>query len=229
MGSFLLALAALRRSAGLRIDRRAHLGGAIMATLTELSFGKRIQPEEVTPAVRDDLAHEEWQNEWTWLGLVAAFGVMVALGVSLTYRWHGEVVGAEIPAVIVVGVLTILGILVVQAIYMQRRTFVRNMPATRALVVSAEPTYKYADDGSEHLKRLHLRYVPRFGTQGDALELLIGETTKEAVADLSPHARDFAYGVDQGAMISVLYDPRHPDHVRVVERLVEHHHATVAA
>jgi hypothetical protein len=200
-----------------------------MATLTELSFGKRIQPEEITPAVRSDLAHEEWQNEWTWLGLVAIFGVILALGVSLAYRWHGEIIGAEIPAVVVVGALTILAILVVQTIYMQRRTFVRNMPATRALVLSAEPTYKYADDGSEHLKRLHLRYVPRMGTQGDAFELLVGGSTKEVVTDLSPRAHDFAYGVDQGAMISVLYDPRHPDHVMVVERLIEHHHGTFAA
>lgn len=200
-----------------------------MATLAELSFGKRIQPEEVTADVRRDLAHEEWQREWTWIGLLAVLGVAVALGISLAYRWHGEPVGTEIPAALVVALLTGLSVVGVQAYYARRRKFVMKMPAARALVLSVEPTYKYSDDGSSHQKRLKLRYVPRLGIYGDQLELLLGAGTVEVVADLSPHALTFADGIVQGAMVSVIYDPSHPERLRVIERVVQHHSPPIAA
>ncbi len=200
-----------------------------MATLAELSFGKRIQPEEVSLNVRCDLAHDEWQREWTWVGLFAVFGVAVALGFSLAYRWHGDPFGAEVPAILFVGLAAVIAMAAVHAIFNRRRAFLMNMPATRALVLTVEPTYKYTDDSGAHQKRLKLRYLPKLGAYGDDLELLIGDNTAEVITDLSPQSEMFASSLDKGALVSLLYDPRQPDHIRVIERLVEHHTAPAAA
>ena len=201
-----------------------------MNTLTELSFGKRIEPEEVTPEVREDLAREEWRNEWTWIGLVVVFVVAVGFAFSLAYRWHGEARFAELPSIGLAAAIGLCALLIIHLWFGAKRDFDRYMPATMGVVLKAEETYKYSDDSAAHQKTLTIRYVPNVTRQqDDQLALMLGTGSMKLQTELSPHSRVFSETIHEGGMLTLLYDPEHPKRVKVVERTVtEHAHAAVA-
>jgi hypothetical protein len=201
-----------------------------MNTLTELSFGKRIEPEEVTPQVREDLARDEWRDEWTWIGLVVVFTVAVGFAFSLAYRWHGEARFAELPSIGIAAAIGLCALLVIHMWFGAKRDFDRHMPVTTGVVLKAEETYKYSDDSAAHQKTLTIRYVPNVTPEQDVeLALILGTASMRLQTELSPHARLFAETIKEGGMITLLYDPQRPKRVKVVERTVTEHAHAVAA
>lgn len=201
-----------------------------MTTLTELSFGNRIKPEEVTSDVRNDLAREEWRDEGTWMGLLAVFFVMVSLGFSLAYRWHGDPPKAELPAIGIVALVAILGLIAVHVAYALRRKFLKKAPATLGLVLEAEPSYKYSDDSATHQKSLKLRYAPGYPDSHAAeVATLFGDGTVTVSTELNAQSPGFVDEVEKGVFVTLLYDPANLRHVRVVEKVVAHHEAPLAA
>jgi hypothetical protein len=200
---------------------------ANMNTLTELSFGKRIEPEEVTPEVREELVRSEWWDEWMWIGLVVVGTVAVSLGISLAYRWHGEARLAELPSIALVAGIGMCGLLLVHLWFRAKRDFDRYMPATMGVVLKAEETYKYCDDSAAHQKTLTIRYVPNVKREQDVeLALILGSGSMRLKTQLSPRSRVFAETIKEGGMVTLLYDPEHP---KMVERTVAEHSHHVAA
>src|SRR3954468_8251249 len=172
-----------------------------MNTLTELSFGRRIEPEEVTAQVREDLVHSEWRDEWTWMGLIFVFSVAVSMAFSLAYRWHGEPRFAEFPSIGLAAAIGLCALLVVHMWFGAKRDFDRFMPATMGLVLKSEETYKYSDDSAAHQKRLTIRYVPNVTRQQDVeLALMLGTGSLKLQTDLSPQSHLFAETIREGGM-----------------------------
>ena len=189
-----------------------------MSTTPALSYGNHIRPEEVTPEMRRQLARDEWIGEMVRNGLIAVLTVFVSLGISLAYRWRGEQDWAElyliVPLLIVVGVIST----VLHFRHKARREFALHGPVTPALVVEEKQTLHFSDDSAIMVPKLLLRYVPEPGVEGDLERLRSANEAWTVWVELSGLSSDFEEKVQPNQLVTILYDPREPKHVQVIER-----------
>lgn len=179
-------------------------------------FENRFRPEEINSEIRRHIEEREWFSEVLWLGTAAVIIVAFAFFFSLAYRITGFPPGEEFPLIytwLAVGVLILLAIHVQ---FHSRREFVEKMPAAPALIVDIEDTYRYSEDGAGHVERLKLNYLPKDHNVTREL-LAISPDVHQVSAEVGNHWTPFVEHLHKGQMVSVLFDPEHPKHVRVVE------------
>lgn len=166
-------------------------------------FGTRIRPEELTPELREQLVgdcrlSEALLQSATFVGTVA-----VSLLLSLVYRWHGEAWGSEwrpIILVILLGLLTMIGI---RIWFRWEYHFLKDAPVATAEVEEIDIT----SDDKHYLK---LKFEAKAASDKSAHE-------ETATAELRTMAPAFNQQLHCGDLVSVLYEPRNPEHVEVVE------------
>ncbi len=179
-------------------------------------FENRFRPEEITSEIRHHIEEREWYSEVLWLGtgvvLIAAFSLFF----SLAYRITGFPPTAEIPFILGFIACGLVSLAAVHLRFRSRRNFVEEMPAAPALIVGIEDTYRYSEDGAGHIERLRLNYLPTQRTVPREL-LAISSDVQKVSAEVGTRWTPFVEHLQKGKMVSILYDPKHPKHVRVVE------------
>lgn len=186
-----------------------------MRNISVDAFENRYRPEEITPAVRKHMSLAEWKSEVIWITcgivLTAAFGLFF----SLAYRVFGEPPKSELP---LIGAWVVVALLFLGSIHWRfhrRRKFLREMPAAAAIVADVEVLPEFSDEGAGHIEELWLEYVPG---QNDLDAAVLKEAgSVHAKARVGQIWSPFVEHLYTGEMVSVLYDPKHPGKVRVVE------------
>jgi hypothetical protein len=174
-------------------------------------FGPRIRPEEITEETRKHLIHESYTRELFGLASVFVPTVCIALMVSLGYRWHGEPPFTEWQPISPI-LLTAAAILIGIHIWFRRdRRFLKRAPATAAEVKEMETSYDLT-----HTHRLIIRYKP-LPKDPKGATLNGAENSQIVTVAIESNLSGFNSDLHEGDAIAVLYDPAHPDHVRVVE------------
>ena len=174
-------------------------------------FGPRIRPEEITGKTRDRLIRESYVRELFDLACVFVPTVCIALIVSLGYRWHGEPPLSEwqpISPILVTAAVILLGI---HVWFHRERRFLERAPAAAAEVKEMETTYDLT-----HTHRLVIKYKP-LPSDPKGATLNGAQNSQLVTVAIESNLSGFNSDLHEGDAIAVLYDPAHPDHVRVVE------------
>lgn len=174
-------------------------------------FGSRIRPEQVTPETRRHLQHESYVNEFFAICCVIVPAVCIALMLSLGYRWHGEPTYTEwkpILPILVVAAAIVIGVLMW---FQRERRFLARAPITVAEVKEIETSYDLT-----HTHRLVIKYKP-LPEDAKTASVSNGITDQQVTVALELDLKGFTDELHGGDAVSILYDPAHPDHVRVVE------------
>lgn len=172
-------------------------------------FGYRIRPEEVTPEVRHRLENDNRASEFLALASVVIACVVLALGFSLVYRWHGDAPGTELPSIYpLIAICVVVG-LAVHFWFRRERKFIDSSPVTSAEVEKIE-----APEVSMQPHRVVLKFRP-----ANAPKKRTVSTTEEieVVSEVRTTAPAFNEELHAGDKVAVIYDPRNPAHIRVVE------------
>jgi hypothetical protein len=166
-------------------------------------FGSRIRPDEITPELREQLVSDCRLSEALLQCATFIGGVAISLVLSLVYRWHGEPIGSEwrpILGVVLAAVLTMIGI---RVWFRWEYHFLQDAPIATAEVeqIDIEPGHKHF---------LKLKFEP---------EHAAGTPAHEEVVTTEVHsvARAFNEDLHPGDLVSVIYEPKNPDHVHVIE------------
>ena len=177
-----------------------------------LSFGNHVHPEEVTAELRERMCHNLTIDHVVWSGFIALITVVLGIGtvivdtvdsISPALYWH-------------LGTVIALGLwaeLLCYFTYDSRKQFVITSQATTAVVLREEGV----QNSSVSVPRVQLRYLPKLGEHFD-VELL--RNAKEAYltwAELDGLSPQFERNLHPGDLLTILYDPVRPSHVRVVE------------
>jgi hypothetical protein len=177
-----------------------------------LSFGNHLHPEEVTPELRERMCRNLSIDHVIWSGFIALITVILVIGtvvvdtvdsVSPSLYWH-------------LGTVIALGLwaeLLCYFTYDSRKQFVITSKVTTAVVLRREGI----TDMSISVPRVQLRYLPKLGEHFD-VELL--RNAREAYltwAELDGLSPQFERNLHAGDLLTILYDPNRPSHVRVVE------------
>lgn len=166
-------------------------------------FGTRIRPDEITPALRDRLIRDARLSEALLQAGVFIGGVAISLLLSLMYRWHGEAWGSEWHPIAFVAFFTVLAIMGVHIWFRWNYQFLKDAPVATAEVEEIDVT----DDNKHHLK---LRFKGEPGLKTAPEEKVI-------TTDLHTDSPAFNDELHRGDLVSVIYEPNHPEHVQVVE------------
>jgi hypothetical protein len=170
-------------------------------------FGPRIRPEEITPETRRRLVRESYSRELFGVLCVFVPTVLVSLMVSLGYRWHGEPQYAEWQAINPILFVAVAILIAIHVKFHKDRRFLAHAPATDAVVKEMETSYNLT-----HTHRLIIKYKP---VPEDSKANF--DTAQLVTVALESDLKGFNTDLHQGDSISVLYDPKRPDHVRVIE------------
>lgn len=167
-------------------------------------FGSRIRPDEITPELREQLVADCRLSEALLQSATFIGGVAISLVLSLVYRWHGEAWGSEwkpILGIVFLAVLTMIGI---RIWFRWEYHFLKDAPVATAEVeeIDVEP-------GDKHF--LKLKFEPEHAPGTPAHEEVI---TTEVHSD----APAFNEELHPGDLVSVIYEPTHPEHAHVVEQ-----------
>lgn len=177
-----------------------------------LSFGHHVHPEEVTTDLREKMVHNLSIDQFIWSGFIALIAAILAVGsaivdsvdkVSPAIYWH-------VGGVLVVGLWAEL---VCYFVFEGRKRFVRHMPATTAIVVRQRDML----DVAEGVPRVLVRYLPKLGENFDLQLLRKADEAFTAWADLDGLSPQFEQNLHSGDLVTILYDPSRPSHVRLVE------------
>lgn len=175
-------------------------------------FGSRIRPEEVTPEVRQHMVRDSYVSELLSLAAVVVAGIVLALGFSLIYRWHGESPGAELPSIYPLLAICAVVLIAVHLWYRRDRQFLSSAPAAPAEVERLE-----ASEDITQSHRLVIKFRPSRTDQNEGAAFATQPGDVEVVAALHSDSVGFNEELHPGDKVAVIYDPRHPEHVRVVE------------
>jgi hypothetical protein len=166
-------------------------------------FGTRIRPEQISPEHRQQIIGDCRLSEALLQSATFVGAVAISLLLSLVYRWHGELSGSEwrpITLVIMLAALTMIGI---RLWFRWEYHFLKDAPVVSAEVDEIDVT---ADD--KHV--LKLKFEPEHEPDKPGHEEIV-------TAELHSSAPAFNEQLHPGDLVSVIYEPRNPGHVHVVE------------
>lgn len=179
-------------------------------------YSSRIRPDEVTPELRNSIADRYWIDEFFALTAVVMCTVLLGLGTSLGFRWHGNPPGSEWIWMIPIGLLGLIGLFAMHFWYERQRAFIRKMPIADAEIEDIQTLVETTDHGVAHRHRLVVRYSPSRSAQSQATPISepVACVASTVVESESPA---FTTELARGGHVSVIYDPTEPKHVVVVE------------
>lgn len=178
---------------------------------TILAFRNHVHPEEVTPVMRERICRELSIDHMVWSGFLALMTILVAAGLALirpesfseTFVWHlGTIVA-----------LALWAELICYFIYDRRKRFIRESRATAAIVTKERGVHEF----DANVPSVRVRYVPKEDTVIDVDELEDRKKGFEAWAELDGLSAPFEKNLHVGDLVTILYDPKKPSHVRLVE------------
>jgi len=176
-----------------------------------LAFRNHVHPEDVTPAIRDRICRELSIDHMVWSGFLALMTLLVAAGLALirpdnlseTYVWHlGTIIA-----------LALWAELICYFIYDRRKRFIRESRATAAIVTKERGVHEF----DANVPSVQLRYLPRTDQPFDLHELEDRKKAVEVWAELDGLLAPFEKNLHVGDLVTILYDPDKPSHVRLVE------------
>ncbi len=179
---------------------------------TVLSFGHHYHPEEVNHEVRERMVHNLSIDQLIWSGFIALIGAILAVGSAIVdsvdktspaLYWHLGTVLA----------LALWAEMICYFVFDSRKRFVLNMPATTAVVVRQRDTL----DLAQGVPRVLVRYLPRLGEQFDPEKLRTADEAFTAWGDLDGLSPQFEQNLHPGDLVTILYDPGRPSHIKLVE------------
>ena len=167
-------------------------------------FGSRIRPDEITPELREQLVSDCRLSEALLQCATFIGGVAISLVLSLVYRWHGEPLGSEWRPILGVVLLAVLSVIGIRVWFRWEYHFLRDAPALAAEVeeIDIEP-------GDKHL--LKLKFAPQHDPGRPAHEEVV-------TTELHSDAPAFHDELHPGDLVSVIYEPKNPEHVHVIEQ-----------
>jgi hypothetical protein len=180
------------------------------------AFHIHLKPDQVTTIVRRHMVRELYYEQNMWSALVVSTCVMFACTVIFVFAERGLVGemqwGALRPALIA----AVVALLFLHMYFRRERKFVNTAPATSAVVIRERVPLNYHDQSSFGVPRLLLRYLPRVGDSFcPAVQHAAAERTLWAALD--GFSSSFERAVHAGDLVSILFEPGDPEHVRVVE------------
>jgi len=111
----------------------------------------------------------------------------------------------------------LITLLILHGYYRNQRRFVSNAPATTAVVVRVKEPINFDEERTLAVPRLLLRYLPRPPEEENAGALRPTPDVHTMWAELDGFSAKFERTVHAGDLVSILYEPTDPLHVRVVE------------
>ena len=167
-------------------------------------FGSRIRPDEITPELREQLVSDCRLTEALLQCATFIGGVAISLGLSLVYRWHGEPLASEWRPIFGVVLLALLIMIGIRVWFRWEYHFLKDAPAVTAEV-------EEIDVQAGDKRFLKLKIEP--GHDG-------GTPVHEEIVRAEVHsvARAFNEDLHTGDLVSVIYEPKNPEHVHVIEQ-----------
>jgi hypothetical protein len=193
-------------------DLRWPAGGSMIQSASTLSFGKHVHPEEVTPELRARIAQNITMDHLVWAGFLALMTLILMVGtafvdtmdkVSPAILWH-------------MGTILTLGLwaeLICYFIYDNRKKLVRTGVATTAVVVRQQNE----EDFASGVPRVQLRFVPKPNNVIDIDSLRSPDKSLSTWGNLDGLSDKFEKNLHVGDLVTILYDPDRPSHIRIVE------------
>ena len=166
-------------------------------------FGSRIRPDEITPELREQLVSDCRLTEALLQCATFIGGVAISLVLSLVYRWHGEPLGSEWRPILGVVLLALLIMIGIRVWFRWEYHFLKDSP-----VASAEVEGIDIEAGDKHFLKLKFEPEPAAGTSAHE---------EVVTAELHSVNRAFNEDLHPGDLVSVIYEPKNPEHVQVVE------------
>lgn len=201
-----------------KIEPPAHPPGPIRAPRFADSFREHLRPAQVNRAVRHRMAHQLMHEQWMWSVLIVSTCMMFALLVLVVFQQRELAWGIQLEALRPVSIACVLALLVVHIHYRRSREFVRSAPVAAALVIREKDPWHFDEASSLAVPRLLLRYLPRPAEEDPVPDELHRSTGAHTLwAELDGFSARFERTVHAGDLVSILYDPTDPEHVRVVE------------
>ncbi len=182
------------------------------------TFRTHLMPHQVTAAVRQRMALELTYEQLTWTLLVVStclfFGVIVVV-VFASRDLSSAMQHESLRPVMIAGLFALL---VLHAHYRRQRKFVATAPVASALVLRVKEPLHFDEASSLAVPRLLLRYLPRSAEEAQLLNELHHSADAHMLwVELDGFSARFERTVHAGDLVSVLYEPTDPEHVRVVE------------
>ena len=176
------------------------------------TFAHHLHPEEVTPQIRERMAHNIGIDHMIWAGFIALIGAILGVGtaivdsvdkVSPAIYWH---IGAIVVAALWAELICYL-------VFDTRKRFVLGMPVATAVVVK----HRDVVSASGGVPCVQVRYLPKLKEKFDVDLLRSAEEAFTAWVDLDGLSIPFEQNLQIGDLVTILYDPARPSHIRIVE------------
>ncbi len=190
--------------------------GAGTTATPSLLPSHHLRPDEVTRQVREKMEHDIAIDHFVWSGFIALLTVIIGVGAALVdtvdhrspdLLWH-------------LGTIFAIGLwaeLVCYLVFKTRKRFVRESPATAALVVRQRDLESFVNEVSARIPRVLLRYFPGKAEKSDPEELRVNRDAENVWAELDGLSPQFERNLHAGDIVTVLYDPKRPRKIKVVE------------
>jgi len=186
------------------------------AIIEQLADRIRIDPTQFTQSVRCRMVRALWIEQRSWMALTFIYAAISATALLLVLR---ESALGDLSAQALRSVFLGAGVFLVVAeiYYFRQRRRVMTMPLTTALVVRRKDAPRYRGSIPTGAPRLQLRYLADGGERVDITALRYSERAHTAWAGLEGFSSRFEQEVKPGDFVSILYEPRDPDCVKVIE------------
>lgn len=188
-----------------------------MTAATNVSFRSHLQPQQLTAGVRHKLAHELLHEQMLWTLLALLSGLMLVAVISISFRAAGFDEHTRMEGLRPILLAEVGFLLFLHVYYREQRRFVMTMPATVGLVVREKEPCHFSEESSLGSQRLLVRYRPVPGELVEPGELDHASGCYSTWVELSGFSGRFENSVRVGDLVSVIFDPRDPHRVKVVE------------
>jgi hypothetical protein len=172
---------------------------------------------QVTDDVRRRMAAAVTCEQRLWSLAVISAGLLFGLLTAYSARQHGLDAETQREALRPVLIAGILLLTYLHLAFSRQRQFVLRAPVATAEVVEERMVRVREADALSFNPHLALCYTPMPADPTEECAMLDGPSAPPEWAELDGYTEGLDSGLHTGDLVSILYDPGHPTHVRVVE------------